>query len=609
MTQSVDFKMVSRTGKKKVTRKPNMGKVACHKANLKKHSVNNNQPIIRQPQDIFFDQLNNSRHYFKSSNIICFEFSLSEIRLMHLVKVDMKYRIKHCEELPLNNAVGVDSETVTEAIRIFYNSCKTKSLKVVLVLGGPQILVKTIKIPSLRKDQIREAVYWKLKQEIPSFSKNDLWDFQPNGSVFEENQKWLNVLAVVARENYVGKYLDILHKIQISPQKVIVKPVAYNQLLHALMYNGIYTKRNIVLIAIEREATLLCFFKSGKLTFSKTLAVGSSTIDKKLYMPVVNGRKKVQIKAQKIELFKRKYGIVKDLLQNPGQSIFPLSQLQDRMIPELKKYVYEIRRSIQFYSNSYFGGKTDLAFITGQGAKLKNLNVYLMNELGIEVCSIRANTQHYNNNFYPAEEFTACFGAALHKGRKFNLIPHRIRKLKKYKYWQKALLMYSILLFSILAFLSFEISATLDDYGVKHDQKKTEFTKALALENTYKGMLHNKKNLEMFSFKINKVLHKQSELEYNLHVLSSLVPDNIVLKSLDFKESASSQYYGRDKEEDGLMIIKGLVVNTNFSADLLLIQFISALQDLSYYTSIELIEKSKNETDHSLNFTLKMELP
>lgn len=566
------------------------------------------QPYFRQPEEIFFSQSPNFVHHFKSSHILSIEFGSAELKLLYLIKTENKYYVKRSEEISFKNTFSNKPDIILDAIRSFYNNCKSKKLKVVLILHGPEVILKTIRLPIMKKEQIKEAVYWKLKQEMPSFSENDLWDYCQAGEITEDNNKWQKIVTIIAREKFVKKYLDILKKINVYPKKVIVKPLAYVHALETLTYRRIFTQKNIALIDIGLDTTLLCFFHNGALEFINTLPIGSKDIDRELSQPLIFKNRTINIKPEKMELFKRKYGIINDLLKHPEKSIFPYSRLMNNMLPVLKKYVYEIKRAVTFYENSPSGSKVQVAFITGKGSYLKNLSSFLIHELGFMVfpmglfCRGKKASEQYQGR-----EYTACFGAACHLGKNFNLIPKILRIAKKYKYWQKILISSSLFVFSVLLFLSIQFSNIIATNHLNNVKVKTEYQQIAESGQKYYQMTLHKKELDQFKFSLLNEFQNQSVLLKNLKILSALTPKEIVLSSIEYEGKGTSKLYNMKEENEGIIIISGTVYKDFMTSDISLLQFITKLQNLNYFKNIEIADKVKDENHKILSFKITME--
>ncbi len=568
------------------------------------------QRYLRQPDEIFLDYTSGLSHRLKSSHIVCIEFGPTEVRLMHLSRAIKKYQIERWKEISIQKPDLDDPAMILETISGFIDSCKVKRPKVVLVLHGPEVIVKALKLPLMNGEQLREAVYWKIKQEISSFSENDLWDFHTISEIVEGEKKWLRVLTVIAQEKFVKRYLDILYQIRINPNKVIMKPVALTLALRSLTYERVFTTKNIALIEMGRDSTLLCFFSQGMLEFVRILPMGSNNIDKALLKPLVLKNRKITLKPEKVELFKRKFGIVDGLLKQPEKVVFPFTKLYHHMLPVLERFVSELKRSIAFYENNFTGAKVQVAFFTGLGANLKNLNSFLIQQLGFPVFSVGPffpSIRH--GEHFQGKEYTACFGAACHRGRKFNFIPNDLRIAKRYKNWQKAIIGASFFIFLALALYSINLSDKLDSYRAENAIRKSEYQEMISIEKKYKQLTQQFKEINQFNLDLLDNLKSNTKIVDNLRILSSLIPDDIVLSSIDYKDIGSTNIYDMKNENEGIIVVSGMVYKNLMSADITLIQFITELQNLNYYKNIKIINKSKDDENKIFQFKINMYLP
>jgi type IV pilus assembly protein PilM len=568
------------------------------------------QPYLRQADEIFFKNNGGLFGYAKSSQIIVIEFGSTELKLMLLSKYNQKYQVEHWEEIPIQPTDLDKPDIMLESAGHFLSLYRRKKTKIVLVLNGPQVISKTIKLPHMAKEQLKEAVFWKVKQEITAFSDRDQWDYKIIQETKEGNKKWLWILTIIAKGQLVKQYLDILAKIDIHPSKVIVKPVAFALALKNLTYKRIFEKKNIALIEMGRDSSQLCFFRNGVLQFFKILAVGYDNLDKALSKPLVLKDKQIILKPEKMEYFKRKYGIVSSVLREPDKVAFPFKKLFQYMLPSLQKYVSEIKRSLIFYENYFSGEKIQVAFITGKGAKLKNLNSYLVQQLGFPVFSIgpffsgTKSSGHFQNL-----DFTSCFGAACHEGKNFNLIPKILRTAKKFKYWQKMMAGVSLVIFFGLTVYSINLWDNIDSHRAEKSKREMEFQKILPAEKKFQQLTKQYAELDKYHRKLLTELQSKSDIVDHLKIFSALIPEDIVLTSINFKETGTSEIYKTGANDEGKIVLSGMVYKNFMSADITLIQFIARLQDLHYYKNIEVTDSSKDEENKMLSFKIIINLP
>ncbi len=131
----------------------------------------------------------------------------------------------------------------------------------------------------------------------------------------------------------------------------------------------------------------------------------------------------------------------------------------------------------------------------------------------------------------------------------------------------------------------------------------------ISIEKKYKQLTQQFKEINQFNLDLLDNLKSNTKIVDNLRILSSLIPDDIVLSSIDYKDIGSTNIYDMKNENEGIIVVSGMVYKNLMSADITLIQFITELQNLNYYKNIKIINKSKDDENKIFQFKINMYLP
>ena len=545
-----------------------------------------------------------------SSEIISIEIDGSFVRVLHIRKIKNKYHIKSWAEQPLTNKKLDRTIAIMMALRNAIDLRILRRSRVVLSFFGPEVNIRTITVPQLKGNELKQAVFWKNQKEVLNFSEDSLWDFQVIDEVIEDDKKQLKILTIIAQEQFVNKYLDMLKEINIFPYKVIVKPIALTLAFKRLTEPITLADKNLILIDIGRETTILCFYKSSRLEFVRTLGFGSNKIDQALNQPIVIKDKRIKLDPRKIVIFKRRHGILIEFLKGTDKTYFPFKQLFQFIQPVLQIFISELKRSLAYYQNSYSVDEVNAIFITGSGCNLKNLDKYLAHHIHIPVSLIAPSFPSILSGTYvPGFEFTSCFGATQSSTDKFNFIPKEIRMHVKFKRAKNLLIFLAVLLFIFLGYFSTGKFTELEQYQETTNKMNLNFQKLHVYEVEYeKYQAEIQKVKDELQGIINK-LNVDNKIRDMLKIISNKIPEDIVLTAINYIEKDASKLDITSKKiSEGVLVIDGLVYRNFISADITLIDFITNLKNSNFFKDVTLAKQRKQIKENVFQFKIECKL-
>lgn len=580
-------------------------------ADIKENNVNSTSfdNYVKDAQLLFLNKFPNILAKLKSKSVLVIEIDQSEIRILHLVKSKHLYNIGTwtTQSLTQTNIEKTDEEL--SALRKLIDKKLLNISEVILTLHGPEVIIRTITVPKLKGKELKEAVYWKNKNELSNISDEALYDYEIIGEKEEKNKKVYTILTILARDAFIRKKIRLLNELNIYPQYVFTKPIALTSALKHLTNKWALEEKTTVLAEIGRETTLLCFFKDGKLEFVRSLMFGSDKIDRALNNPIKLKDKTIKINPNNLNIYKQRHGIVLELLENTTKSFFPYRQLFNFIQPILQMFVSELKRSFTFYLNSYEREKIDLFFITGSGTKLKNIDKYLQLKLEVPVYSIApAFPSILQNEYKLGYEYTACFGAGARELKNFNFLPEDIKKENKYRQSQNSLKLAVLLIFISILVYSSLLYFEKEKYTKDLSNRESRYEKLHPSELKYQEVLDKIKAQEKKKRELLGNVSIHSKLKDILKIFSNITPKDIALTSIDYVEAGAGKLFEGIKREESLVEVKGTVYKNFLSADITLIEFINALKKLNYFREITLVDKTKRIEDKIFLFKIHCRL-
>lgn len=565
---------------------------------------------VKDPDSLFLNTIDSVFAKLNAKSKLVIEIGQSEIRVMHLIKVKHKYNIGYWAVEHLSQADFQNPETIILTLKNLIDKKLIKSNDIILSLYGPEVIIRTLTVPKLEGKELRDAIYWKNKNELPNLSDDALWDYEIIGEKEEDKRRVYNVLSIIAYDAFVRKYVTLLSELDIYPNMILAKPISLHSALNKLTYEWAVEEKTTVLAEIGKDTTLLNFYRNGKLEFVRSIMMGSNKIDVALDKPIKLKDKNIKLHPEKIDIYKQKHGILLELLKgDTSKSYFPYNQLFDFIKPVLHMFVSELKRSFTFYMNSYGHDQIDQFFITGGGTKLKNIDKFLELQLEVPVHTIAPSFPSIVQGSYKLGfEYTACFGAAARTEKSFNFIPKDVKTENKYREVQNSLKIAVTFIFLLIAVYSTFLFLDKQDYTAQVSDLDERYQQLHPSEIKYREVLEEVRIQEKKKQDVLGNVSTDPKIMNILKIFSNVTPTDIALTSIDFFSQGSSDLFENVKTQESMVVIKGMVYKNFLSADITLIEFMNNLKEINYFQEITLADKTKRINDRIFLFKIHCKL-
>jgi type IV pilus assembly protein PilM len=486
-----------------------------------------------------------------------------------------------------------DINHVSETIKNLYKEIGLKPGKVNLTVSGSGVFVRKITIPSMPKDELKEAVRWEIKDYLPFPIESAEGDFYILNEFIENNIRKLNILVVACPKSIVERTIAIAEGAGLRPVHLDIIPFAiWNAML---ISNKLPEKEVIAVIDLGNEKTGIHIFKDKVLQFTRDIAPAGDDITKAIMEGIVSQEEKWVI-YEKAEKIKQETNI----LSKTSPTLFFVR-------PVLEKLVAEITRSLDYFKNLFNIEKIDRILITGGGSNLTDIASYLSDELHLSVehfapfkkilsDSKKIDSQIANLLEPMSAIFTVATGVALPEAKRIELLP------PKPSYWEKVRLEIlipvsaSVVTIIIFSLLFYNMNGQLSVLKKEHDEKMEKLKELDELQKKI-VFLKDKENrmkqeLSIFpSSFINRV--KFHEV---IDSVGRAIPDNVTLTVLSVQGGTNilkdeSRKINGTKE----VHIKGLAFGTDMQSLTSIAQIIDSLDSYPLFRNARLVTASENK--------------
>ncbi|HEX2635981.1 MAG TPA: type IV pilus assembly protein PilM [Gemmatimonadales bacterium] len=255
----------------------------------------------------------------------------------------------------------MDPGIVADSIKGLMASAGIKAKRVVMAVGGRDVIIKKIAMDRMKETEAREVIRWEAEQHVPFDMDNVELDFQILDPEAEGLQ--MTVLLVAAKRELVEHKLALLSEIGLSASVVDVDAFALH---NAFEVNYPEAMRGVVgLVNIGHETTNINILDDGVPVLTRDIPIGTRRFKEDL-------QRERGLSAESAEAVLRG--------TDTNEALEPLLESRGE---ELAVGIERAAAFLQSASRSAAG--ISRVFTTGGGARIPGLNKLLSDRLRIPV--------------------------------------------------------------------------------------------------------------------------------------------------------------------------------------------------------------------------------
>ncbi len=261
----------------------------------------------------------------------------------------------------------LDLEAVGTAIRNLINEIGVSGDNVVIALPESKIFTRVIyDLPFLTNEELSQAIKYAAEEFVPLPIEQVNLNYQVIFRSAQKGPESRTVVFVVATpKTLVEKYLKVLNMAQLKPLVIETELIAAAR---ALLGNNPFPPPTLI-VQFGSTTTDFAIFADGLVLLTRSIATGSMALTRTI-------AQSFNFDIAQAEEYKKVYGILPDQLEGKQFSI--LKPIIDVMLTETK-------RVIQSHEIQNPQRPIKRVVLTGGGAKLPGLVVFMADNLGLEV--------------------------------------------------------------------------------------------------------------------------------------------------------------------------------------------------------------------------------
>jgi len=306
-----------------------------------------------------FDRLKNIA-IFKTKpdkNCIGIDIGSYAIKLVELAREKEKLKIKSLAYKRIDN---LPDGNISRALKELVDTANISSKVVNAAVSGPSVVIRLVELPRMNKDELKNAIPFEAEKYIPFSIEEVALDHQLLQPHIGTEGKML-VLLVAAKKNLINERVKTLSDAGLTAELLDVGSFAnVNAFLSGAGKRG---EGVSALIDMGARATDINILDEGILYFSRNIQLGGNDLTKVLS-----------------DVMSLESTAAEELKLNKGERS---AEIDEKIHAALHNIIDEVRLSFSYYENRS-GKAIEKAFLTGGGARVREIVELLKENLGIE---------------------------------------------------------------------------------------------------------------------------------------------------------------------------------------------------------------------------------
>lgn len=260
-----------------------------------------------------------------------------------------------------------DLQSVGIAIKKLFAAARIPGKEVVVALPESKVFTRVIdELPYLTNQELDQAIKFAAEEFIPMPLADVNLNWQTLSKANQKDKASKTVVFVVASpKNLVAKYIKVLQGVGLRPRALETEIIASTR---ALVGNNPFSPTSLI-IQMGATTTDCAVVSKGMIWLTRSISTGGLALTRAL-------AQQFGFEINQAEEYKKVYGLLED-------------QLEGKVYEALKLIVdiiaSDARRVVQAYQSKYPQNPIKRVVLSGGGAKMPGLVIYLANSFGLEV--------------------------------------------------------------------------------------------------------------------------------------------------------------------------------------------------------------------------------
>lgn len=260
-----------------------------------------------------------------------------------------------------------DLEALANAIKELLAVTKIETKEVVIALPESKVFTRVIDdLPYLTDQELSSAIRYAAEEFIPMPLNDVNLNWQVLTRLNDKNKAGRTIVLVIATpKNAVVKYIKVLSLAGLHPKALETEIIAVTR---SLVGNNPFSPSTLIM-QLGATTTDFAAISKGLIWLTRSISTGGMALTRSLATHF-------NFEVNQAEQYKKIYGLAEDQLEG---------KVFEALKPVVDIIAGESRRVIQAFETKYPQNPIKRVVLSGGGAKMPGLVIYLANSLGLEV--------------------------------------------------------------------------------------------------------------------------------------------------------------------------------------------------------------------------------
>jgi len=304
--------------------------------------------------------------------VIGLDIGSYSIKAVEIINSFKSYQIKNFHEIQLPLRDDVDKNVIlSQALEQLFKDNILQADRILTAMPGQYISSRIVPVGFSDPRKISMAIMAEVEDAVPFNLDDMIVDQQILGTSSDGRTI---VMVVMTRKNFLRSFLDHLHHVNIDPKLVDVDSLSFYNLAP---YLRLEPSECVAMVDVGHEKTSVCIVQDGLLKMFRSINIGGA------YLTEFLSRDLECSVAEAQEVKHRVSRLICDGDQGVGMDSND-KQVAERMTLACNAIVKDLGRTLYAFK-TWDKTKISRIFLSGGSSRIKNLEMYLTEQLGIPV--------------------------------------------------------------------------------------------------------------------------------------------------------------------------------------------------------------------------------
>jgi type IV pilus assembly protein PilM len=304
--------------------------------------------------------------------VIGLDIGSYSIKAVEIINSFKSYQIKNFYELEMSYRDDVEKNVVlAQCLEQLFKDNHLQADRILTAMPGQYISSRIVPVGFSDPRKISMAVLAEVEDAVPFNLEDMIVDHQILGTAPDGQTI---VMVVMTRKAFLRSFLEHLNHVDIDPKLIDVDSLSFYNLAP---YLRLEADECVAMVDIGHEKTSVCLVQNGQLKMFRSINIGGA------YLTEFLSR---DLESTLAEAQQTKHRVSRLVCEaDPGMGMNPQDKLvAERMTLACNAIVKDLGRTLYAFK-TWDRTKISRIFLSGGSARIKNMDQYLAEQLGIPV--------------------------------------------------------------------------------------------------------------------------------------------------------------------------------------------------------------------------------